>query len=687
MENKKTFSQKFVEFNEAILSPSQFQKGDILKVKKQRDEEKNQLVRNRLQTLFKIDFKNKGNKPSDKIITFVNKGEDKKGITHLDRENFPEEIKQLFDYWSNDCHDTAKSWEQRKQLYEDMDMIYYNSPLIARAIELIADEVIQADSNQQPIFIEAKPKVKKFILDFFDRVGLYDLIRSTIIDIIQYGNAGWILALENNGVNEIIPINVYDLKERFQFTPFEVAQKLHGKDEFFQRLRGMDRMNQLIDSLVSKEDEITRFKSYLLGFQIGEYAVPPWRFLHFRNATNKSPFKPFGVPVFIHSIAPYRQYDAAMTLQVLARGAKFPRDVFNLNIPNIVDPTEKMAFATEFINQYQNSGLGSTKKEDMGVGERIVTIKDLYEYSQETPQIDLGRIDDIQMLRDDLTVSTQLPRSLLDSNDAGFGATGVALLQQSKPFARLVFRIQNIFLQNVSQLVKIHMIQSNKFTLEEMDFVLSMPYPESQTNSDIITSQSSLLTLANDIIAAIEDKILGGEKVPPELIQKIYHKILPYDDNTINSWFTSIKGKEKDGEEIPKEKLVSNAKLYEGFALIEAATGKKRLYEQVEQLIFNKRQEHLKEGVMENKHFYSSKNIYSDFPAETLRTLDKQRLAKLKEKKETKEYFKEEVEYVYESKADSKNETDSTKTLEEEVEDLEQEILNNSDTIETIKEE
>ena len=66
-------------------------------------------------------------------------------------------------------------------------MIYFNSAVLAKAIELVADETIQADSNQQPIFVEAKRKQKKFILDFFDKINLFDHIRPTVVDLVQYG--------------------------------------------------------------------------------------------------------------------------------------------------------------------------------------------------------------------------------------------------------------------------------------------------------------------------------------------------------------------------------------------------------------------------------------------------------------------------------------------------------------------
>jgi len=630
-------------FFEKIIN--RFKETDILKIKKitpsLTDKEKVSRFA-KIQTLFKIGFNldSKISDPVDKVSTYkVHYVSPTKTV--LEKEIWDSETKSLYKYWLNNCHDSERSWETRKQLYEDMDMLYYNCSLIARSIELVADEVIQADSNQQPVFIEAKPKVKESILEFFDKQNINNLLRPTALDVVHYGNAAWVLSLVETGVEEVIPINVYQLKDRLQFTPFEVKESLKNKNSFFYQFKGHERIEQLIKFIQSKEESTTRFKSYLFGFQIGDYVLPPWRVLHFRNLTNKSPFHPFGVPVFIHSLAPYRQYDAAMALQILARGERIPREIFKLNIPNIVDPTEKLNFAVEFMREYLNSGLGKNKKEDIGVGEKIVTIDGLYSYEQETPNIDLGHIDDINLLRDDIIVSTSLPRSWVDPNDSNFGLSGVALIQQFKPFARLVFRIQSVLLQNLTQLVKIHLIQSKNFPLSDLDFILSMPYPESQTTPEIISSQSSLLGLANDIIASIEDKILGGEKAPLELIKKVYQKFLPYDDATIENWFNTNIKKENFIDPVLFYNQEEEKRRLEKYKLIEQNIGKIKLEEQINNIIFNVRQVNFREGVFKNRHYYSSRNLYLDFPAELLLEFEKE---KLRDVGNTSfHYFKEEV--------------------------------------------
>ena len=603
---------------------------------------------NRIKRFFGIDYKK-----TDDISDGVKKIDKEKSTDDkLKTIPFDASVKALLNYWLSATHDNEESWKHRTDLYHDMEMIYYNSALISRSMEMLADEVIQADGATKPMFVEAPEKQKKFIMEFWDNVKLFDLLRPTAVDIVQFGNAGWLPSFNDKGIDEVIPISVYDLKDRLEFTPYEVQEKLTKGDKLMTSLKGMDRMAQLIDIVKGKEKIAGHFKSYLFGFQIGDHIVPPWRFIHFRNMTNKSPFKPFGIPVFIHSVAPYRQYDAAMSFQVVARGLKYPKDKYELNIPTSVDATDKLQAAIEFLNELQNSGLNSSEKDSPGLNDVIITIRDLFEYSQIVPDIDLGKIDDIELLREDLMNSTFLPRYLIDPSDGGFGDSGVSLVQKWKPFARLVYRIQNILMSNVAQLTKIHMIHSGEFKEEEIDFIISMPYPESQVDRDLIDNQKDLLELSHEIIDALQDRITGGEELPPEIVKNIYQQFLPYDDLRIDKWVKdSLEATAGDGGEEATEgaqgKLIESEKGRKAWRILEEKVGKKNLKESIKNIIFEKRQEEMREGKLRGKHFYSSKNQYLDFPAEQLIELDKLRIKKLSEGQNLPAYCTEEVEYAF----------------------------------------
>jgi len=578
----------------------------------------------KLRKYFNIGYKKSTQRNVDKLFALKNdpKKADmlyKKGeIPAKIREVFPSNVQLLMDWWMSDTHQSAETWKTMQSLYKDCDLMFMNSGIMSRAAEITADEVVQADINTQPIIVEAKSKQKKFILDFFDRINIYNYIRSIALSIVKYGNAGMVLSYDNNGIDAVIPINVKLLKERLEFSPYKVREMINGKNNFLYDYKSkVQRIDQLIQMIDNKDNVSSYYKDYLFGFVVGDYVLPPWRFLHFRNHNSESPFDPFGVPLFIYSIAPYLQLDAGLTMQVAARGASFPKDIYKINLPANMPPSEKLSSAVEFARELQNSGINAVVKEKDGVGEVIITINDLYEYEQHSPDIDLGRIGDLEMLRDDLILSTLLPRYILDPNDGSFGDSGVALVEKWKPFARIVYGIQSSILEQINQLVKIEMINSGEFSLDEMDFILKMPYPESQTNDDIIRSQNDLLDLANNVIGALSDKFMDGEQIPTQVMKDIYKKFLPYDDKLIDEWIKKTEKASIDTTDTTEENE-DVKKLDEKWLKIEKKVGKIKLKENINEYIFFQKQNLLREGAMGGYHYYSSKNKMTKFPAEFL---------------------------------------------------------------------
>lgn len=642
-------------------------------------------ILDKLKSIFRINV----NKNADNIVDKVRPAEKDKD-SKFNRKDWDEESEKLYNWFWNTTHTDPQEYKNRIVMYEDMDVLFLNCPSIAKSAEIICDEIIQADNNNQPIFVDAKRPVKKFIEDFFDKININYYLRQTIKDFVKYGNAVWILEFDEEGVSKIIPISPYDLVDRIEFTPYEVRKKKDNGDKFLSEYRQLDRMEQYINEILSKDSSASYFDSYLMGYQIDDKVIPPWKCLHFRNMTNDAPFKPYGVPMFIHAMSPYRQYDAAMSLQITARGMRFPKNHFKLTFPNHVAPSDKLEAAIEFMSDFQNSGLGLSKKEVPGIGDNIISIADLFEYDQIVPDIDLGKIDDIEMLMNDVYNACIVPRNLIDPNDSGFGDSGISLVEKFKPFARFVYRCQNFILEQITQLVKIDMITSgSKFATDDVNFILSMPYPESQTNGDIISSQNDLLDLANNTIEALSDRLLGGEAVPPEIVKQIYTKFLPYDDDIIERWVNDVikvkQGSEKEEEDnflmvddsldfSDEEKSVKSfdkkidktlqfeSKIKESrnrWKMLETKLGKVELKEEVSTRIFETLYENIKEGVVCNRHLYSSKIMNPEFNPLNLRKYDLNKRSLFQEEEEYS--LLQELDYVFTEKNSSKKNNSQTK--------------------------
>jgi hypothetical protein len=405
-------------------------------------------------------------------------------------------------------------------------------------------------------------------------------------------------------------------------------------------------MHQLITSVKDSAKSSSYFKSYLFGFIIADFALPPWQCIHFRDYTHKSPFKPWGMPMYIRSVAPYRMLDMSMSLQVVARGAKFPIEVYEVSLPPTANITDKLEAATDFIRDLDNIGLVSEGKDETHLGRRVITVKDLYDMHLEAKEVDLDRIEDIEVLRDDLILSTGLPRTFIDPNSSGFGESGILLREQFKPFARSVYRIQGVYLEELAQAIKIHMIYSGQFNLDAINFTLTMPYPESQTNRDIISSQSDLLSLANDILESLAEKFgVEVEELPVDVIRQVYLQTLPYSPDRIEAWIDLIvKSKEANGE---REEAVSKIMKQHKYKVIQ---------EMIQIEFHNMKHNKLLEGAFGGRHFYSSKKKHMSFDVKKLVDFKVQNVKNIKANKPSLFGMREEVRLKLNKKAGDKSE-------------------------------
>lgn len=571
---------------------------------------------------FRADSK-KGVQPLKK--SFKGRGQE---MSDKDIEQFPPYVRHLWNTWRQN-QSMIYSFEDRFAMYKEMFGMFENNALMNNGKELTINEIVQGDTNNQIISVEAKDKnQRKHIENALIRLNVDGNLYPTASNLVCTGDAGWILTFFDKGVQEILNVDPFDIDDRIEFTPHDVEKELRntGFTSMFRNITNDKKMQMLAQNILEQKDYASFFRSYLFGFQVGSFVLPPWRFLHFRNFETNSFFAPFGVPNFIYSLAPTKMYDMALGLQILQRQANMPTDVYKLVFPEGGMPTDKIELATSFIRYWQSSGLQQIRKENNGLGEAQIIIKDLYEWEQQSPNINLGRIDDIEMMRDDIVISTGLPRNFLDPNNGAFGNSGVSLIQQFKPFARKVYKYQTILLEQISQLIKIDMIQSGKFNIEDIDFKLSMPYPESQNNPELISSQRDLFNLANEVLDGIKERIGAEVPLPSDLVKQVYKKVTSFDPETIDKWvddFVQERDKlEKEQAEIAQQSAMNNSGQEGGepvdnrdftFESLRRKSSPKIIDTVIDEEISKGRIGFATEHKANGRHYLSSRKVNSDF--------------------------------------------------------------------------
>lgn len=561
---------------------------------------------------FAVTNKEKGkNRETDRLKLL----QTNKDNMNLKLSSFDPYTKQLWNLWKSQVSQVYQ-FEDRLKQYQEMDNSYNNIALIARATDLLSDEITQVDTNDNLLMIQSpNNKLQVFLEKFIEKIGLVDYLPASAFNLVKYGDHYWTPVFSKTGIEELLMIDPYDVTDRIEFTPHEVERNLsnRGVSNIFKSMTTDSKLQGLISSILEEKDYSSFFRSYLFGFQVGSYILPPWRCIHLRNFQTSSFFAPFGTPAFIQSLASAKIYEMALGLQMISRQMKFPVDLYKLSFPNTMASTDKMEQAFEFLRQWENSGLGNTKSENPGIGERKITIKDLFEYEQIVPNIDLGRIDDIELLRDDIIISTGIPRNFIDPNNGSFGNSGISLTEQFKPFARRVYKYQSIILKAIKDLMYIHVIQSKQFELKDIEFMISMPYPESQANNEIIDSQKNQFELANSILDGLKERLGGEIAIPTDVIKDVYKKLLPYNSKETDSWidrFVQEREKlEKSNEqssEAGREEGSDSGKDFT-FESLKKSVSSRRLYERIlKEETVKCKMELFSEKSENNRHYFSS---------------------------------------------------------------------------------
>jgi hypothetical protein len=537
---------------------------------------------------------------------------EKKLKSIFSQDSYIPPIQRLLEKWSTQVNVNYNSWQNRKELIEDLDQMYFNSPIVSKAVILSRDETLQADSNFRVIGVEAKDRRQEdFLYRFIEDTKIESLLRDTIYNIILYGDAGWVPAITDKGYESFHPVDILDIQDIFEFRGsdilnYENTSRNNYDYKSINTLLQVDKIKALVQSIEENHNVSDLFKVYNLGYRVSNIVLPPWSFVHFRNYSTRSPFKPFGMPMLLHCMAPYRAREMAMSLQIAARGSKFPIMRFKIKLPNTsMMPTDQLEAVTEFINELDNSGMYSVRKETVGIGERVFTIEELFEVDILKNEIDLADIADIEMLRNDEIDSTQVPRSVFDPTAGTLPVSGVSFIQQSRPFGRFIYGIQSVILDTLTNVCKLHMLLSNKFSLDEIDFMLTMPYPEAQTDKEIISSQSDLLTLSGTILDTLAQRLLGDSSapLPVDLVRNVFTQILPYDKSRVDDWIQMIQSSrqvKKPGEEGEEDEMAESIKKYKK---IPSSLLKEEIYEVTKSAKLNS----LSEASVGGKHYKSSR--------------------------------------------------------------------------------
>lgn len=469
------------------------------------------------------------------------------------KKDFPPRIKELWDWYLNETADSSQTMSDRNNRYKDIDYMIYNDSIISMALDLYADEISQPDDNMEIIKVNAPDSaVAKEIRSLLDKWGINQkYIREVSYNLCAYGDSFDIIDIDpNEGVQSLTPIDVYDVTDRLEFKASEI-KKRRDYTRWYNICRD-DSVKQYISDFQDeiKDSPSAAFESYLFGFVIcEEYYLAPWQVLHYRLESRRSEFWPWGRPLFINLVGPWRQLKTSMNLMALARTMKFPKDVFGVETSDEMTTMEKWEAVNTARQEYSNQGRYNKAKEEFAMGDEVWIPKDLIDFQTHSTDISLDDIADVELLRDNIMMGTRIPKGYLITDEGGWGVSNQSLLQQSKPFGRSVYRVQSEELERISFLIKLHFLITGQFDKEFTEFELSMNFPVVEEASDRLQLKSDTMDLANAIINNLKDAIgYTAETVPISLVKKVFAKYSFLSPEELDKYIAELEKEQKKAD-------------------------------------------------------------------------------------------------------------------------------------------
>ena len=473
---------------------------------------------------------------------------------------FDAEAMKFWKWWLREASDTSVSLNDRLERLRDLDYMRHNSGYIETAAEMYADEATQIDAQRELIKVRAEDRsVEKEIYELFEKIGLDQSKIRAIIDDIGYKGEGFLINsfTPGEGLTEATHVDPMTIKDRIEFRlADQMTHFLSANGNSYNLTSKMSRLQGLKSVIDDISTEYSNyFRTFLFGYQLtNDTFLPPWNVSHFRRYTSAKEIHPWGNPLFFHSIGLFRQLKAGKTLAAVARAMSLPREVFTLSTTDKMTSPQKWSALNDAREQWNNITELAKNKENIPMGGQIWTIKDLFEYEVETPQINLDNVKDLEMTQDELIISTRIPKGYLVVDRATFGTSGQALLQQYKPFGRAVFSVQSAFLEELANLIRMHFMIKGVFQGELTPFELSLNYPVLEDSRDRIQARKDSLDLAQNVIVAIQTAMGVETPLPVSVVRSIMSKLSFLSMEDINDWIdVSYKEIVKTQEEFERE--------------------------------------------------------------------------------------------------------------------------------------
>jgi len=355
----------------------------------------------------------------------------------------------------------------RMTVYADMDEMDDQVPEGARALDMLADNAVNAPEGVQRSFKvrfdegrRVTSGVQKIILDVIDRTMLQEKVYAFARESVKYGD----LFTENIVSSDLHVVRLMYLNPESMY-------------------RNEDKHGLLKDGTTKGEWAFEQYKTYPSQFLAGFY---PWQVNHLR--WNHSGGSSYGKPQLYSARYPFKKLQAmqeALVINWLTRA--FARLLVTLDTTGM-SKIEAQKYINEFVNNLKSRNTTSgdrmtqqlTAIKDLVIGQALENRGGKWESTLndvevlDTSNSGFWNIDAVLYWRDKFVTATGVPKSHLGL-DKDYPARAT-LQWQDERFSRMIRRVQMMMSGLVHSVVNLELILQG-IDPRKTDYVITWPDP------------------------------------------------------------------------------------------------------------------------------------------------------------------------------------------------------------------
>ena len=380
-----------------------------------------------------------------------------------------------------------------KLMYRDADLMDA-FPEIGAALDIYAEESCITNSDGNTVNVYSKSdRIKSILQDLLvNRLNVQLTAPMIIRAMCKYGNQFMLLDIDNkNGV-----------KGWKQMPVFNVERIENG----IQNPYGMGA--SIAVNGITKDDADLSTQFIWLDDSNSQIPFRDWQIAHFRLLTN-SLYLPYGCSALNAARRHWRMLSLMEDMMLIYRLERsVERRVYKIFVGSI-DDADVEAYVEQIANQLKRTPIIDPMTGQIDLRKNILSIdNDLFlpvrDENAPTP-IDtlsagqnLTAMDDIKFVQNKMLTALRIPKTFLNFEETAGDGKNLALMDIR--FTRLINRIQQAFLMELTKVASIHLFLLG-FNDELNNFTLSMNNPSTQAESLEIENMQKKIDAVRDAVS------------------------------------------------------------------------------------------------------------------------------------------------------------------------------------------